>query len=111
MSKGLSTRTIVLLITGLIVLGIIITLIFIGFGPFKNTSSFTICKTRLMIYCNAGGVDWASTENSCTKEMIGGYNFCKDAGTCLKGSATPCSDTDKQLNPGGTITCCNYMKA
>jgi len=104
--KALATRTIVLILVGLLVLGIVGMLIYLGVGPFKDTSSYNICKTRLVAYCTGTGVaDW-DADSGCSGESFKGHKpFC--SGDCYKTQAD-------QGNCGGitdesTMHCCNYM--
>jgi len=101
MSKGLTTRTIVLLILGLIVLGLAVMLIYLGVGPFKHTANYDICKAKLMAYCTGTGT-WEA-DNGCAGVRFKGHKpFCSDEASCYKGQ--DCKDASDEY-----INCCNYL--
>lgn len=103
MKKGLATRTIVLILLGLIVLGIAGMLIFLGVGPFKEATSYDICKAKLMTFCTSGG-NWAET--GCAGKPFSGYKpFCT-TGNCYEDGG--CDDIPESVRDA-TINCCNYI--
>ncbi len=101
MSKGLTTRTIVLIILGLIVLGLAVMLIYLGVGPFKHTANYDICKAKLMAYCTGTGT-WEA-DNGCAGVTFKGHKqFCTE-GNCHKGEN--CDNVQDDTH----IHCCNYL--
>lgn len=103
--KGLATRTIVLILVGLLVLGIVGMLIYLGVGPFKGTTNFNVCQSRLMAYCTGSGVaDWQ--DSGCNGATFKGHKpFC--TGNCNKDlyDRGECGDADSYSD----INCCNFM--
>jgi len=100
MNKGLTTRTIILIILGLLVLGIAGMLIFLGVGPFKEATSYDVCKAKLMTYCSVGG-DWS--KSGCEGAEFSGNTFC--SGDCYKDYDCNTLGDEKEA----TINCCNLI--
>ena len=97
--KGLATRTIVLIVIGLIVLGVVISLLYIGLGPFREAVRFNSCKAMLAEWCTTQ----ASTTNpdppdyftkKCSGNFGGRGEFCTS--NCFPGGpqvrGIDCSD-------------------
>ena len=101
MNKGLTTRTIILIILGLIVLGLATMLIFLGVGPFQKATSYEICRTRLIAYC-AGTGTW-ETDKGCAGVTFSGHKaFCGE-GSCYKGESCSAVTDDSKIH------CCNVF--
>lgn len=49
--KGLAERTIVLLLIALIILGVVVTLLYLGLGPFRDSVKYNACRARIEEYC------------------------------------------------------------
>jgi len=49
--KGEAENTIVRIIIALIVLGVIVTVLYLGLGPFRDTVIYNSCKAQLTQYC------------------------------------------------------------
>ncbi len=101
MSKGLTTRTIVLLITGLIVLALVLVLIYITQRPTSDTIKFNVCKTKLASWCLTAqeGALWEDTD--CAGKSFSGGTFC--GGTECK-PVGGCSEQGYDY-----INCCNVL--
>lgn len=105
MSKGLETRTIVLLIIGLIILGIVFGILFIGTGPFSDAAKFGKCRGQLIAYCQGTG-----NLKGCSGQEFGGYKpICADAGNgCYSNeyNNNGCSG----ITDDNKLHCCNAFK-
>ncbi|MEM5776896.1 MAG: hypothetical protein QXJ06_00415 [Candidatus Aenigmatarchaeota archaeon] len=53
--KGEAENTIVRIIIALIILGVVVTLLYLGIGPFRETVEYNICKARIEEYCATKG--------------------------------------------------------
>jgi hypothetical protein len=98
--KGLATRTIVLIILGLLVLSLVSALIFLGSGPFKKGVDFNACRARLISYCNGLSNEFSS---DCAGKKFGDFDvFCDDGASGCKINCDSDSSDD-------VITCCNVF--
>jgi hypothetical protein len=50
--KGIAESTIVKIIIALIVIGVIVTLLYLGLGPFRDSVEYNTCKARVEEFCN-----------------------------------------------------------
>ncbi len=57
--KGEAENTIVRIVIALIVIGVIVTLLYFGLGPFRETVNYNTCKARIEEFCtlNPSGTD------------------------------------------------------
>ena len=104
MSKGLETRTIVLLIIGLIILGIVFGILFLGTGPFSDAAKFGKCRGQLIAYCQ-GTADLSKDWDG---KPFGQYKpICSTSGgnNCYKDVACDESRVNEKA-----INCCNAFK-
>jgi len=49
--KGIAESTIVKIIIALIVIGVIVTLLYLGLGPFRDSVEYNTCKARVEEFC------------------------------------------------------------
>jgi len=84
MSTGLATRTIVLIIIGLLVLGIIATLLFVGLGPFKIAVEYYQCKAKFERWCTTDG-DYNEIMGDCLQKSFPGHKPFPQTGDLAKG--------------------------
>ncbi len=106
MSKGLETRTIVLLIVGLIILAVVFGILFLGTGPFSDAAKFGKCRGQLIAFCQGTG----SFDNTdCAGQTFGSYKtFCR--GDCSK-TTYQSGSCPKTAGAGDTeVNCCNAFK-
>ena len=88
--KGLAQETIVKIIIGLVVLGVIVTLLYFGLGPFREAVQFNSCKARLAEWCSVKGDFPTDFGTKCgPPNTFGGRGtLCGDRNSC-EGDATP----------------------
>ena len=49
--KGEAENTIVRIVIALIVIGVIVTLLYLGLGPFRDSIEYNACKAQVEEYC------------------------------------------------------------
>ena len=100
-NKGLETRTIVLLVVGLIILALILSLVYLTRGHGDDAIRLGLCKGELQTWCvtSDDGDTW--TNSDCAGKKIGDVTFC--------GEGKECHYDNCDTSPEGYVTCCNAI--
>ncbi len=89
--KGMAQETIVKIILALIVLGVIVSLLYLGLGPFRDSVAFNGCKALLAEWCTlqTGDFpkDFSDTDGKCSGNFGGRGDFCDNEAVCKPGSS------------------------
>jgi hypothetical protein len=99
--KGMAQEQIIKIIVGLIVLGVIVTLLYIGIGPFREAVQFNSCKAILTEWCTVRGDFPGQLKDGCLGNFGGRGTFCHSASACCGGDVNVCPG-----DPGGATVDC-----